>query len=171
METARGHILCLQLFMWDGRFPRSLSLSSPFGCHILTHSKTCTEQPWWAFSSLALGRITEGQTAPSRGFWHTGNVSATYWSGFILLPHPVSCSPAVLFTKRGRPGRRDSQRGGIREGLFRDVHLPWGWVQLQQVEKGLGKLLAEGIPGLVGADGYLGVGASCGGLGGGALEG
>ena len=44
-------------------------------------------------------------------------------------------------------------------------------MHLQQVEKGLGKLLAEDAPELVEADGYVGVGADYGGLGDGALEG
>lgn len=37
-----------------------------------------------------------------------------------------------------------------------------GWVQLQQVEKWLGKLLAEDALGVVGTDGFVGVGANCG---------
>lgn len=62
LETAKGHILCLQLFMWDGRCLCSLPILFPFGCHILTNSKTFTGQSLCAFSSLARGKITEGQT-------------------------------------------------------------------------------------------------------------
>lgn len=94
-------------------------------------------------------------------------MSATQQSGFILLSH-LSCSPAILFTKRGRPGRWDSQQGEIREGLLGKFHLHTnaglgaaptgrGAGEIAGRANGLGKS-SEDAPGQVGADEYLGVG-------------
>lgn len=114
-------IVYLQLFMWNGKFPCSLSLLFLFGCHILINSKTSQSSHCGPSVPLFLAKPQKGKL-PSGGLWHTSHMSATQCSGFILLSH-LSCSLAILFTKRGRPGRRDSQQGEIREGLLGKFHL------------------------------------------------
>lgn len=108
--------------MWDVRYLCSRPVLFPFGCHILTNSKTFTGQSLWAFSSLAHDKITGGQTGlhPQENSG-TGDMSATYWSGFILLSHLLTGETTILQQSWKRQSKqRGAQGGGIKEGLLGD---------------------------------------------------